>query len=1126
MKKKVKSCVFLWEDISKLWRIMRLTIFIFLISLVSVSGSAFSQQNKMSLKYSNVTLKEAFRAIEENSNYVFFYNAQQIPLDERISLDVEQKDIEDILNELFQDKGIGFKLTDRRIVLYPKSEYDVAVNQQESHPVKGTVTNPAGEPIPGTTVIIKGTMVGTVTDMDGNYDLAEVDDTATLVFTFVGMSTLEVPVDGQLVINASLQEDAIGLEEVVAIGYGTQKKSSVTGSIATTEGTELAKVPTSSVSNTLAGRLPGLITYTRSGEPGYDDAGLLIRGVSTTGDSSPLVVVDGVADRAGGFSRIDPNDIESITILKDASAAIYGSRAANGVILVTTKRGKTDKMQIRYTGNFGSSKPTILPEMASSWEYAKLRNEIRSLVQGVAEDYTSDEIELFKKGSDPLNFPNIDVFDDMLRPAFQTQHNISLSGQSKKISYYTSVGYQYQDNYYKNSASNYNQYNLRSNIDITPNDNTRISVNLAARQEDRNAPIYGSQDIWRYMIKYDPTVNIRWPGTDLPTTATQDNFNPITAVSDAMGYTDNKASYFNTDFTVHLEMPYITEGLSIDGGAYVDRSDFFYKQFQKQFYLYEKNGDVYTPRAYGPSNASLNENMNQNLGLTFNARLNYARVFHDIHSLSAFVAYEQYSSRYDYLSAYRQDFVSTFVDELLAGTKDSQANDGTASETARQNYFGRVDYQLKERYLLQFNWRYDGSENFPKDNRFGFFPGVSLGWRVSEENFWKEHLPAIDYLKLRASWGQMGNDNVAAFQYLTTYTFSSAAILGGTPQTGVWLNRTANPNITWEVANTFNAGLDAKFLNKFNLEMDVFKTKRDNILATRNAAVPSYAGLSLPDENIGKCSSWGTEIVLGYNNRWKDFGLNLSGNFSYAHSRIDFIDEPKSTLEWQKRTGKSIGTDGSSFLMYEADGIFRTQEELDVYPHLSNTTVGDLRFKDVNNDEVIDARDKVRQDKPAIPEIMYGINATVSYKNWDLSMLWQGAARVWQYTFMEAGIIGNFTKDYYDNRWTPDNTNAPYPKVYNRDATPTGGGDYRNTFWLDNASYLRLKNIALSYSLPKSMLERLGMDEVRFSVSGYNLLTFTGIKNIDPETTDNSQGWSAWNTPQSKVINLGINLTF
>lgn len=1081
-------------------------------ALLCLNLSIYSQS--ISLKMNNVSVKKAMTELQTKSGYSFVYIAGDVDTERMVSIDASQ--LKDAVVQILKGQNVSFEIQGKNIVVKKGTQRRNTIVRQK---ISGSVKDVNGEPIIGATVMEGGTTNGTITDFDGNFVL-EVADGAELDISYIGYQTQKLRAQSGKLLAVTLKEDAEILDEVVVVGYGTQKKVSVTGAMASAKGSDLSKVPTTNITNTLAGRLPGLISYNRSGEPGYDDAGLLIRGASTTGDSSPLIVVDGVADRAGSLGRLDPNDIESITILKDASAAIYGSRAANGVILVTTKRAKSEKFTVSYNGNVGISSPTILPEMCDSWQYAELINEI------TPGTYSDEAIQKFKDGSDPVNYPNVNAFDILLKQAVQTQHNVSASAGGKYVSFYASLGYKYQDNYYKNSASNYSQYNFRTNIDFTPHKDVKIGLNVAFRQEDRNSPITGSEDIWRYLIKYNPMVNIWFPGTNYGNVSSkQDNFSPATGLDGTTGYQRDRQSYLNADLTLHWDLPWITEGLSIDAGLYVDRADVFYKKFEKKYYMYEQSGDEYIAKEQGSN--ILDQNMNQTLGVTMNARLNYKRTFNEVHNLNVFVAYEQYQSRYDYMQARRQDFISTAIDEIFAGDINSATNDGKASETARMNYFGRLDYDYAGKYLFQFNWRYDGSENFPAGKRFGFFPGVSVGWRVSEEKFWKENVSWMDYLKVRASWGQMGNDKVDAFQFLTAYTFDNPAILGGGIESGLWLLRTANPNITWEVANTYNVGIETRFLKYFNFEADFFKTKRNNILATRNAAIPEYAGLTLPDENIGVCSNIGTELTLGFSKQLnKDWSIMASGNFTYNHSTIDFIDEPEGTLPWQKRTGLSIGTDGDMYLMYEADGIFRTQEELDSYPHLAEARVGDVRFKDVNGDKVIDGNDKVRQDKPAIPRIMYGINLGVNYRNWSLSMLFQGAAQVWQYTFMEAGTIGNFTKDFYENRWTEDNINAEYPRTYNRDATVTGGGNYRNTFWLNNASYLRLKSIELAYDLPKSWLKNTPISAVRLSLSGYNLFTITGIRNIDPETQENSQGWAAWNTPQSKVYNFGINVTF
>jgi len=1085
---------------------------------------SFSIYGQITFSVKNQTIKQALKTVESKSGYKFFYNAGFTDLDTKITLDVVNQSIDSVMEKLLSGTQLTYeKKENKQIVLFPKPIDETLFPNDEVITITGKVVDEKDAPIIGASIIEKGTSNGTSTNETGDFSI-KMPPNAVLEVEYLGYNKQDISVKNKTLINIKLQEDIQKLDEVVVVGYGTQKKVSVTGSLATTSGATLASVPTLSVANTLAGYLPGLITSDKNGEPGYDDSELLIRGRSTTGDSSPLIVVDGVADRAGGFTRIDPNDIESITILKDASAAIYGSRAANGVILVTTKRGSKEKTTVTYSANIGSSSPTVLPKMSSSWQYAELQNEIERGIYGRNDKYTAEQIQKFKDGSDPVNYPNIRIFDEMLKSgAPQTQHNLSISGGTDLVRYFVSAGYQYQENYYKNSASNYNQYNLRSNIDITPHKNFKLGVDISLRQEDRNSPLYSSEDIWRYMVKYDPMVNIYWPGTNYPTLASQDNYSPSTAVDGSMGYQKDKRSYLNVDITLHYDMPFITRGLSADAGFYVDRSDLMYKDFSKQFDLYEKQDNEYIPIKYGPSNATLQENMNQSLGITINARLNYERTFAKLHNLKAFVAYEQYSYRYDYLSAYRQDYISSNIDQIFAGDKTTAQNDGTASESARLNFFGRVDYDYAGKYLAQFNWRYDGSENFPKGKRFGFFPGISLGWRISEEKFWKENISFMDYLKIRASYGKMGNDKVDAFQYMATYTFQNPAVLGGDnpkPQTGIWQNRTPNPDITWEVSTNYNIGLETNFLKHFSFELDVFKTKRDKILTTRNASIPEYAGLTLPDENIGKCSSHGTELSLNYRKRFGEFNFNLGGNFTYARSRIDFIDEPAGVVEWQKRTGKPIGAD---WVMYDAIGIFRTQNDLDNYPHMSNAQLGDLIFKDVDGNGVIDGNDQVRLDKTPIPEIMYGINFGADWKQWNLTALFQGADKVWQYTFFESGSIGNFTEDFYNNHWTESNITAKYPRVYDRQATVTG---LTNTFWLQNASYLRLKNLQLSYSLSRKTISKTPFSGLRIFVSGYNLLTFTGMKNLDPETREGGQGFALWSTPHSKVYNFGVNITF
>ena len=1107
---------------------IKATIFTLCLSL-GLSVALHAQgADRLSISETNVPLSQVISEIESRTDYTFFINDGMIDVNSRVSLSVDNATVREALDKLFASMPYTYVISGEQIVVSRREDArnasgPSAQQQSPQRSVTGEVVDPQGTPIIGAMVLVEGTPTAVITDNNGRFSL-NVAPGAVLSVSFMGFLPQRVTVGSQTSLRITLEEDLQNIEQVVVVGYGTQRRVTITGAVVSASGEDLARVPSASVTNTLIGKLPGLIANNTNGQPGHDDAELLIRGRTTSGDASPLIVVDGVADRAGGFARIDPNDIESISILKDASGAIYGSRAANGVILITTKRGTEGVTRVQYTSNYGMRRPTVLPKMVNSAEYAELLNEIRVGIENQAPMYSDAEIQKFRDGSDPINYPNVNAMETMLKDwSFQTQQNVSLSGGNDKVNYFVSLGYQFSDDYFKDSNSNYDQYNLRSNIDIRPVKNLRFAVNLAARQENRQRQIIGTDYIWRYLTKYDPRALIYWPGTDLPAPTVQDNFGAGTAVNDAMGYNRNGRTFFNADLTGHFDMPFITPGLSLSGGLYIDREDQFTKIFDKAFYTYVlENDGTYTQRHNGPAEATLSQTMNQTLGITLNGRINYERSFGD-HNVNAFVAYEQYDHRYDTMNAYRSGFIGTSLDQLLAGDPNTQTNGGSASNEARQNYFGRVDYNFAEKYLLQFNFRYDGSENFPKGKRFGFFPGVSAGWRISEENFWKEHVPGIGYLKLRASWGQMGNDRVNAFQYIETYSMGNNGVFGsGSPRqySGLGAGSVINPNITWEVAESYNFGLDMQFLKDFNLEFDIFMNKRSKILMGRGAAVPQYTGLSLPNENIGKTQSKGFELTVGYNKRLNDWRLSASANMSFARSKWVYRTEAADTPEWQRQTGMPID---ANWLMYESIGVFHNQQELDAYPHLGTAGVGDLKFLDRNGDGAITGTDRVRQRKANSPEVVFGINLGATWKNWSLNALLQGATRVWQYTFWEAGTIGTFTKDFYDNRWTEANPNVDYPRVYNRQVTSTGE---MSTFWLQNATYLRLKNIELSYSLGERALRSLPFKGMKVYVSGFNLLTFTGLKDHDPETRAGGQNFAAWNTPQTKVVNFGLQLNF
>jgi TonB-dependent starch-binding outer membrane protein SusC len=997
----------------------------------------------------------------------------------------------------------------------------------QSIPVSGKVSSDLGEGMPGVSISVKGTTTGTATDANGMFNM-NVPSDATLVFSFIGYVTEEVLVNNRSTINVQLLPDIKALSEVVVVGYGTQKRETLTGSVTAVQGKELVKSPQPNLSNSFAGRMPGVIATTATGEPGYDASRILIRGQATTGDNSPLIVIDGVANRLGGLDRLNPNDIESISVLKDGSAAIYGAQAANGVILITTKRGISGKPVFNYSYNQGFATPTRLPDMASSATYATILNEIDAY-NGRTPRYTTDEIEKFANGSDPLLYPNTNWVKELTESvALQNQHNLSVRGGTDKVSYFLSLGKLHQDGIYKNGITQYDQYSLRSNVDVQVNERVKLGFDVSGRQEDRLYPITGANNIYRAAFRTYPFIPARYPNGML-SAGVEQGLNPLVLVTDAGGTNQNPRTFLSGLVRGSYQLPFL-EGLSVDGFFTVDKSFEITKRFQTpwQVHRYDRTTNAYVPVRGGPAQPILDQGQINHTLVTANAKLNFTRQFGP-HSISSFIAYEQSVQNIDTMNTTRRNFLTTLLPELSQGGSlaSDRDNSGTSGRRARQNYFARVTYNYNEKYLAEFQFRYDGSTIFPKGKQFGFFPGISLGWRISEEGWFKDGVTFMSNLKLRASYGRLGNDRVEPFQYFDQFALQNGIISTGSdpqPVTGIEYRRLANPNITWETAQKYNVGLDATFFNNLTFELNLFKERRSNILTPRNISIPLVAGISptqIPLENIGIVENQGFETQLGYSNQKGEFRYYLGGNFTFNKSKVIFLDEAPNALPYQVRAGHPIG-DYNTYLMYNTLGIFRDQTALDAYPHVSGAKPGDLIFEDYNKDGQITAADRVRQDLTNVPQIIYGFNLGGSWKNFDVSILFQGQGRVRQYVLTEAGEIGNFFSTWADNRWSPTNPGGSYPRVDSRASNSISGGAYRNNFWFFNTAFLRLKNVEIGYNLPNALVSKLRLSGLRVYVNGFNLATFSKIKDFDPEgTSENGQFY-----PQQRIYNVGVNVSF
>lgn len=992
--------------------------------------------------------------------------------------------------------------------------------------IKGKVTSAEDNSgLPGVNVVMKGTREGTITDLNGNFAIEVPSKEAVLVFSFIGFGTKEVLVGTQTVINVSLVPDVTALEEIVVVGYGEQKKETLTGSVANISGEEIVKSPSANVSNSLAGRLPGLVVSQRSGEPGRDDPNLLIRGNGTfvDGANSPLIVVDGVPRSL--MSRLNPEDIESISVLKDASAAIYGARAANGVILITTKRGTKGKPQFNFSYNHAFQKPTKVPEMLDAATFAQVFNEGAWYRAGRPEDWTpfySDEaIRKFADGSDPVLYPSTDWVEEVLKPySTQQRVNLSANGGTDAVRYFLSFGATTQDGNFRNDPTYYEQYNMRVKVDVNLTDNLTVGANLSAILNDKK---YGSvatdDEAWinfHNIYQANPTLVARYPNGLIGPGRLGEN--PL--LLDQRGYITREDAPVYSTFTAAYEVPFV-EGLKLEGSYNYDLSNQLEKRWRLPYYFHEYNTvteEYERKQGTGSSSAELWDTYRRWTTQLYNFRVNYDRTFAQ-HHVGVLVGTEQQKNTHNWVQAYRRNFVSPAIDQINVGSTDPEDrnNGGSASISGYNNYFGRLNYDFNGKYLAEFVFRYDGSQIFPRERRYGFFPGVSAGWRLSEEDFIRNNLNFVNQLKIRGSYGQLGNDRVAAYQHLQAYTFQDNYVFGGGDVPGIRPGVLPNPNITWEVSEKLDLGIDGMLWDGLlGFEYTWFRENRSNILATRNVSVSKVLGFpGLPDENIGKVENKGFELVLSHRNAIGQLNYRVSANTAFARSEIKFMDEVPQDEPYKNQTGHPVGAG----LFYKADGLFNTREELEAYPHLPNTQVGDIKIVDLNDDGEINGADQFRFNYNSTPEYVFGMNIDLDYKGFDLNLFFQGQTNAYNYDD-RFGILGNSsfdnaTVERANDRWTVENPDGSMPRA-------DGNAPGNNTMWVFDATFARLKTVELGYSLPQNLLSKVKLDNARVFVSGFNLLTWAReIKWADPEA---SGGFLYY--PQVRVINLGVNLKF
>ncbi len=1095
----------------KIWLIMKLNLLLILLTVLQVSASVSAQNTRLDLKMKNATISQVFDEIERHSEVYFFYNKSQIDETRTINVDYRNKTIDEILKAIASDLNLTYEIAGKNIII--KAINPVGF-QQSSVKVKGSVKNSSGESLPGVTVLVKGTTNGTITDVDGTYNLTNVPGDATLVFSFVGMKKIEIGVAGKSTINAVLEEETVGIEEVVAIGYGTSKKSDLTGAVGSVQGTTIANRKTTQLSQALQGSVSGVMVTRDNNAPG-STATIQVRGVTSIGDTSPLVIVDGVP---GDLNSINPNDVESISVLKDAaSASIYGSRAAAGVILVTTRRAKAGDLSINYNAEVGFEKPTEMAKYVGAGRYVQMVNELRwndnkNIAGGEYPTYTKDVVDNYATlhAQNPDLYPDTDWMGLVLKDSAPRQsHILSVTAGSKTIRTKASLAYDETGGLYV--GKNYKRLTARFNNDITVNKYLSASFDFYAKRSISENP---SMDPIYYAKISAPVYAAVWSDGLIADGKSGANIYGQLKEGGYKNYWYNQVGgKAELDFTP-------LEGLKLSAIVSPELNFNKGKEFLKKVqYTDYEDPNTYVGTLQWAKTTSLNETRSDDNHVTTQLLANYMKSLGK-HNFNVMAGYENYHYSYETLGASSDQLELSSYPYLDLGNSNYLSNSGSAYEYAYRSYFGRVMYNYKNRYFLQGNIRYDGSSRFAKDYRWGSFPSFSAGWVLSEENFMKG-IKNLSFLKLRASWGTLGNERIGSwvngtfvpnyYPYQSTISFNSALFYNGSDvvsaQTAAQTTY-AIKDISWEKTESVDFGVDANFFNnKLRFTGDYYKKVTHDMLL--ELEIPDYMGYDNPNQNTGKMNTHGWEVELGWNDKIGDFSYSVSANLSDFKSKMGDLGG----IEFLGDQVKFKGSEFNEWYGYKSEGIYQTQEDVDASAKTSaNVRPGDIKYADISGPNgVPDGKITSDYDRVllggSLPRYMYGGNIQLGYKNFDLSLAFQGVGKqnVRLNTMMVEPLYenwGGFQKLIDGKYWSTYNTAeqnqaAKYPRLtYNN----TGNNYAMSDFWMFNGAYFRLKNVTLGYNIPNVLAEKMHLQDVRLYGSVSDFLSFNKYpKGWDPE---------------------------
>lgn len=1098
----------------KILNVMKLTTLLIIASMLQVSAITLAQNITMNKK--NVQLSMVFKAIRKQTGYNILWRPDNLDASARIDASFNNAPLDAVMKACLRDQ-FTYTVDEKTILITPSKK--AAQNVVAAIDVRGSVLDETGKGIPGATIKVKGTELVVASEVNGQFELKNVDENSILIITYVGYATQEVKVAANMTIKLAPAVNNLN-EVVVVVGYGTQKKVNLTGAVSTVSAAELENRPVTGVTNALEGTIPGVTISSNNGQPGMDAGSINIRGQSLN-STSALVVIDGVISTTGDMNAINADDIDNISVLKDAaSASIYGNRAAGGVIVITTKKGKKGTAQITYSDYFGKNKPVALPDYLPSWQAATLYDEAR-VNEGQTPVYTAAQIQTFKNGSDPFNYPNTDWLKLFYSGnGFQQNHYIGVNGGGDKTTYALSLGY-FDENGIT-PKTNTQRYTSRLNLNSQIKDNISVFGYLSYTYQPLTQPQsslsadQGFDQVIRQFNRISPIIPAYYANGDYGHIA---DGSPLAWIN-SPSFDDQNAYNFQGNVGGDWE---IIKGLHF-------KPSLGYKFNTNQSNNFVSAIQYYNPDGTTSGTANISNATDSYASHTYVAPqvlLEYDKTI-GVNNFKVLAGASQEYNSYYTLSGYRQGFLNNSLSDLNLAPTTGQTTSNDTYDVAQRSFFGRINYDYKGKYLLEGDIRDDGSSRFAPSNRWGVFPGASAGWRVSEEDFFKSLQSTISNLKLRASWGKLGNQDIAGY-YPTIATVSAGQNypFGGTVIGGVAPTAGVDPSIVWEQTTQTDIGLDADFLHVFSLTADYFIKKTSDVLY--QVTLPQPYGLTPPYVNGSSSQNKGWEVALSYHDRAGDFGWNVTGNASFIANKVTQLgtsNAPQISGPYITEVGQPQG----SFYGYISQGIFQNEAQVKAHADQSgispNTGPGDLMYKDINGDGKIDANDRVVLGSH-FPKVTFGLNLNATWKQFDFTAFFQGAAGVKNYISGAAlganGISASKPTSAMLDSWSPTNTNATFPRLWLNYTQDNPSSTY-SSFWIRNASYVRLKNVQLGYTLPAAWAAKIGMKKLRIYYSGQNILTFTSFyKWIDPEAP---AGESGYDFPQVKINSLGLNVSF